>query len=168
MPLIRLLQRFNDLLKRVEMGLIVLAVPVMMVMGALQILSRFIIQQPIPWSEGLLTFLFVWTSYLGASLAVAEKAHFQVDIFTSYLSPELQRKVDWLATGFVIFFAVFMTKYAWFLLMRNQHQIIGLLGISVSWGFLSIVFSGVCMVTHALTHLAESVFSVEPLGAKEA
>ncbi|MDR1730936.1 MAG: TRAP transporter small permease [Synergistaceae bacterium] len=142
---------------KIEKLLLCLAIPVMILMGALQILSRFVIQTPIPWSEGLLTFLFVWTSFVGASLALAGRTHFQVDLFTLFFPPYVQKILDIIVDITVFGFCIFLVLEGNFLMWKNSRQIIGLLQISIFWGFLCLPFSGGCMLLHTLTHLIQTL-----------
>jgi TRAP-type C4-dicarboxylate transport system permease small subunit len=45
---------------------------------ALQVLSRFVLHIPVPWSEEVMRVLFIWATFLGASLAVKQGAHLSV------------------------------------------------------------------------------------------
>jgi len=45
---------------------------------ALQVLSRFVFHIPVPWSEEAMRVLFIWATFLGASLAVKHGAHLSV------------------------------------------------------------------------------------------
>lgn len=71
--------RVNNLVAFIERWTLTILFIGMIICGALQIVARFILHAPIPWSEELLTYSFVWTSFLGASLAVNSLAHFNVD-----------------------------------------------------------------------------------------
>jgi TRAP-type C4-dicarboxylate transport system permease small subunit len=128
----------------------------MFVTGILQIVSRFIIQAPIAWSEQLLTLLFVWTSYLGASVALANRSHFQVDIFVLLLPKYMQKILDIVVDVVVILFCVFTIKKGWFLFERTANQGMAMLPFSIRWAYLCLPVTAAGMAIHALGHLQQA------------
>ena len=57
----------------------------MPVLCFLQVLCRFIFHVPVPWSEEAMRVLFIWGTFLGASLAVKQGAHLSVTAFIHFL-----------------------------------------------------------------------------------
>ncbi len=78
--------KVNKTVVALEKGVLIVLFVSMLFSGALQIIARFILHTPISWSEEMLTYSFVWSSFLGASLAIESLAHFNVDLFISPLS----------------------------------------------------------------------------------
>ena len=73
--------KLNTVIKFIEKWVLIVLFVSMLLCGVLQIVARFVLHTPIAWSEEMLTYSFVWSSFLGASLAVDQLAHFNVDIF---------------------------------------------------------------------------------------
>jgi TRAP-type C4-dicarboxylate transport system permease small subunit len=65
---------------------------VMVVAVFLQVVFRYVVNQPLSWSEELARYVFVWASMLGASMGVKKKTHFCLDAFLK-LFPQTQRKI---------------------------------------------------------------------------
>lgn len=42
----------------------------------LQVFYRFVLRAPLVWSEEMALFLFQWTVFMGAALAVKQRSHF--------------------------------------------------------------------------------------------
>jgi TRAP-type C4-dicarboxylate transport system permease small subunit len=144
---------FDRWVTRMEQILICCAVPVMFLTGILQVVSRFIIKAPIAWSEQLLTVLFVWTSYLGASVALARREHFQVDILVPLLSPAARKILDIAVDAVVILFCLFMIWKGLFLFERTANQSLAMLPFSKRWAYLCIPVAAFGMMIHSLTHV---------------
>lgn len=66
----------------------------------LQVISRFILHIPVPWSEEAMRVLFMWATFIGASLAVKRGAHLSVTALVNIL-PEAPREIVALAIGLV-------------------------------------------------------------------
>lgn len=148
------MQRIDALTARLERWLLIILLTAMVVLGLLQIISRFVIKAPIMWSEALLMYMFVWFSFIGASLAVRELSHFEVEIFVIKL-PGIVQKILSLAVYVMIFaFALFMVSKGMFLVKLNQRQLMALLPFTMSCPYLVLPLSGVFMAVHSLNHLA--------------
>ena len=60
-----------------------LVVPLLFV----QVVSRYVFNHSLSWSEELARYIFIWQVWLGSSYCVKENRHIRIDIFTEHLSP---------------------------------------------------------------------------------
>jgi TRAP-type C4-dicarboxylate transport system permease small subunit len=84
----------------VELVLIVLSILISAVVF-LQVLFRYVLQQPLFWSEELPRYLLIWMSFLAAALAQKSETHINITLALTPLSPRLQRGVH-ILTNLVI------------------------------------------------------------------
>src|SRR5882724_10346540 len=75
-PMIRAL----GLLDRIVFAAIVLLMAAMVTDVAIQVIWRYVLQDPQTWTEELALYLFAWEIFLGAGLAFGRKAHIVVDV----------------------------------------------------------------------------------------
>ncbi len=61
------------------------------------VVCRYVLQQPLVWSDELAGMMFLWLSMLGAVLALRRGEHMRMTAFVSRLSPERRAFVDTLA-----------------------------------------------------------------------
>jgi C4-dicarboxylate transporter, DctQ subunit len=54
------------------------------------VVARYILRQPIGWSEEVSNYLMVWAVFLGAAYALKEDAHVGVDLLLSVLPPRVK------------------------------------------------------------------------------
>jgi TRAP-type C4-dicarboxylate transport system permease small subunit len=132
----------------------------MLVCGALQIVARFILQTPISWSEELLTYSFVWSSFLGASLAIDKLAHFNVDVFIRHFPPPLAKFVLYVIWLVMLWFTAFLAYKGYILAKLNIVQTMDVLPISMVWAYMSIPVSAVFMFVHTLEKLLTGNFNL--------
>jgi hypothetical protein len=85
--LIHFLNRLCDCLRRAAMALLVVFGAVMSVVVMLQILFRFVIYIPLPWSEELARYLMIWTGMVGSFVALREGRHIGVTLVVNRLPP---------------------------------------------------------------------------------
>lgn len=152
------MERVDALVGRLERWMLIVLMSVMVVLGLLQIISRFVIKAPITWSEALLMYMFVWFSFIGASLAVKELAHFEVEIFMVRLPVKIQKFVAIIVYVMIFSFALFMVSRGSFLVKLNQRQMMAMMPFTMSWPYLVLPLSGVCMAIHSLKHILGLLF----------
>ncbi|HEY4611898.1 MAG TPA: TRAP transporter small permease [Bacteroidota bacterium] len=86
----KILQRVDALLNKVEGMLLVLFLSVMLVMAFLQVVLRNVFSFGFPWADILLRHLVLWVAFFGAALATSQERHISIDAFTRFL-PERAR-----------------------------------------------------------------------------
>lgn len=84
------LTRFDHLLAKAEAGALIILVSAVTVVVFLQVIYRYVLIQPLYWSEELARYIFIWLSILGAVLGVQKRGHFGLDFFYRML-PERGR-----------------------------------------------------------------------------
>ncbi len=89
--------------------LFLLVIPV-----TLQIVARY--TEFIPryiWTEEAARFLFIWIIMLGASIAVRDRTHFDVDILPKPATPRWKAISELIVDGAILVIAVVFLAYGW-------------------------------------------------------
>lgn len=60
----------------------------------LQVIFRYIIRRPLFWATELSTYMFIWFSFLGISVGVKRKAHFNVDFLVIHFPKKLRKAIE--------------------------------------------------------------------------
>jgi TRAP-type C4-dicarboxylate transport system permease small subunit len=76
-----------DRIGQLEKWLGVFLVLAIVVMIAVQVVTRYFFDQPLAWVEELATYAFIWTVFLGASYALKGQRHISIEAFQLLLSP---------------------------------------------------------------------------------
>ena len=66
-------------LNRVEEGILVVILGIMVILTFAQVVSRYVFNNSLTWTEELSRYLFVWMSWVGVSLAAKEGQHICID-----------------------------------------------------------------------------------------
>lgn len=147
----------KGLTKLLELAVIlVMAILVLDVLWG--VFSRYILGAQSRWTEELATFLLVWVSLLGASVAFASKSHLGVDYFVGKLDPQARSLVEVAANILVAFFAVAAFIWGGSVLVKETlaaNQISPAMGIKVGYVYLAVPISGVFIVIFAIETIAE-------------
>ena len=81
-----------------------LVVPLLFV----QVVSRYVFNHSLSWSEELARYIFIWQVWLGSSYCVKENRHIRIDIFTEHLSPQVRKIYEIVITMISIAFCCFL------------------------------------------------------------
>ncbi len=151
--------KLNTVIKFIEKWVLIVLFVSMLLCGVLQIVARFVLHTPIAWSEEMLTYSFVWSSFLGASLAVDQLAHFNVDIFILHFPRKLARAVLYLVWGIMLWFDAFLVYKGTILAQLNIVQMMDVLPISMMWAYASLPVSAAFMFVHTAEKLLTGTFN---------
>jgi TRAP-type C4-dicarboxylate transport system permease small subunit len=95
--LLRHLVRFEDEIA----GLLMMAVTLVL---ALQVLTRYVFNDPLAWTEEVSRHLFVWMVFFGASGALRERSHVAIELVVVRLPRQAQLAAALLCNLLVLFF----------------------------------------------------------------
>ena len=95
----------NRMLQRVEEGLLVLLMGVMTVVAFVNVVTRYLIQYALAFTEEIVVSLFVWLTLLGAAIAFRHGTHIGFTFLVDRCPKPLQRASIWLSAvlGVVLF-----------------------------------------------------------------
>lgn len=118
-----------------------------------QVISRFVFNSPLSWSEELARYLFIWIIFIGASVAVREKAHFGIDFFVELFPNNLQKIMEYVSYLSMIIFAGVMIIYGIEMVKWTHMQISPSLHIHMSLPNLAIPVSGMLICINVIFNM---------------
>ncbi len=115
---------------------------VMTVVLFLQVLSRYVFNLSITWSEELSIFLLIWLTYIGASMAVMQRRHLRITMLAELLPKRAFKIVDIVSNVVFLGFMLFIAHgtYNLILLAKRTKQMGASTGIP-RW----VVFTGLLL-----------------------
>jgi TRAP-type transport system small permease protein len=73
------LERFVQGLMTVEFWIVAPLFLIMLALMFIQVVYRYVLESPLPWSEELCRYLFIITSFMGGAAATAERSHIEIN-----------------------------------------------------------------------------------------
>jgi TRAP-type C4-dicarboxylate transport system permease small subunit len=131
-----MLKKLDKVISSIEKYLLVILGIVMTIVGASQVISRYIFKSPITWTESLLTYMFVWGSFIGASVALSEKSHFSMEVIVERFPQFIQQKLKILINILMLGFIGIIIWKGSYLVIENQSQIMSSMPFAMSWPYL--------------------------------
>jgi TRAP-type C4-dicarboxylate transport system permease small subunit len=125
--------------------------------GLYQVATRFVWNQPSPWSEELIGRLFVWCVMLGTVAAFRQGALVSVDAMLRLSSGSWRRAVRRLILVVTLVFLAALAFYGFDLAWRIRFQTFATLPLSIAWAYLAVpvgaLFSMLAVVANHLEPL---------------
>ncbi len=122
--------------------------------GLFQVVTRFVWNQPSPWSEELIGRLFVWCVMLGTVVAFRQGALVSVDVMLRLSTGTWRRVVRRLILVVTLGFLAALVGYGFDLAWRIRFQTFATLPLSIAWAYLAVpvgaLFSMLAVIAHHL------------------
>lgn len=67
-----------------------------------QVICRYVFNAPVMWVDEVSGFMFVWLSFLGWAVVLAEDGHVRIDILLVRLPGRLRRLCEWISDGAIL------------------------------------------------------------------
>lgn len=134
---------------------------------SLQVFSRYVLLDPYVWAEELARTIFIWTSFMGAVIALKQNRHFAIDLLVTKMrnrdglwtvSAEWTERVS---ISIVILLLVLLSwvgvDYAWSVRKINTD----ILEISQAWNYMALPISCLFMIVRTLPMLVNPPVATE-------
>ena len=125
---------------------------------AWQVFSRYLLEDPSPWTEELARFLLIWIGMLGASYAFREKAHLGLELLPEKLEGTPAAVLRYFTLAMVALFAVTvliagggnLVSLTW-----ELRQYSAVLGMPIAWVYSVIPLTGGLIVFYCIVQALE-------------
>ncbi len=124
------LQRALGTLIEVPAALLVLAEVLILLAG---VASRYLLQQPLVWSDELASILFLWLAMLGAVVAFRRGEHMRMTAVVGKLAPRARAVLDLVASAAAIAFLAFVVHPAIEFAQDEAFVTTPAMGLANSW-----------------------------------
>jgi TRAP-type C4-dicarboxylate transport system permease small subunit len=144
--------RLDHWVARIEAGVIVLLVTLLTTVTFAQVTTRYVLSNPLIWSEEAARYLFVWVSMIGAALAMREGGHFGLDLLIRPM-PALKAILGPLVTLVMVVFLVILLKTGIDETRLASMQFAMTFQMRMSWAYLALPVGAGLMLFHIAVHV---------------
>jgi tripartite ATP-independent transporter DctM subunit len=120
------------------------------------VVSRYVFNSPIIWTDELANFLFLWLSMIGTVVALRGNGHMRLTTLVNWVRPELGKWFNSVAALIVIAFVVEILLPAYEYTRDQQFTELTTLGISEGWRAVSILIGMSLAAVIAILRLVET------------
>jgi TRAP-type transport system small permease protein len=147
------LSRACDVITRVVGNLLGLFIGAIVLITLAAVWWRYVINDPISWTEQICRIMFVWVTFLGAALLYREKQHIVIDMFVEMMPTRVKAIVDWMVELGILLFIVVFFVYGLKLSLDTLPHRFGALDISPASFYFSAPVSAALMFLYFVERL---------------
>jgi len=139
-------------------ALLVILVVMLVVSVAWQVMSRYLLDDPSPWTEELARFLLIWIGMLGASLAFRQRAHLGLELLPQKLEGGPAAVLRYFTLFVIALFAITVLVVGGSNLVSltwELRQYSAVLGMPISWVYSVVPLTGTIIVFYCLVQALE-------------
>lgn len=118
-----------------------------------QVFTRYVLEQPLTWSDEIISLAFTWLCFLGAAVALKHRGHIGLTFIVELCPPALRRV--WIAAiGLVVTGFLAVLVYAgWKMTALVHDQLSAALEMPMSYFYAALPLSAVLMIHYELAHV---------------
>jgi len=160
--------KINKQISKVEEIFIIVLLASITIVMTLQVVSRFIFQSPLTWSQEITLFLMDYLCFFSADVALYKDSHIKVDFFVDRMSEKLA-KIVMAFVGIVmcvILFIVFRFSIT-SVIKQINHTIGGVLQIRKSFWILPLTITFPLMILKIIEKIFSNFCGIDIKNKKE-
>jgi TRAP-type C4-dicarboxylate transport system permease small subunit len=142
---------------RFEENLAALCLGSLLVTLFLQVFTRFIVRDPLSWTEEAARYLYVYIVFLGSSAAVTERTHVAIDFIVLQLSRTGRLVVGLLVNLCVLFVLANLFYWGIRATLRQLNIPLVVLDIPYAWVYVVVPVTAALMTVRTLAVMREDV-----------
>lgn len=150
--LLRFLNRFEDEVA----GILMIAVTVVL---TLQVFTRYVLNDPLDWTEEVSRHLFVWMVFFGASGALHDRSHVAIDLLVTRLPLKARLAAALLCNLMVLFFLGNLLYWGVKAVDRMWNLPTATLGLPIGLVYTVLPITAALMIVRTLVNMAADVKS---------
>ena len=145
---------------------VVVLMAIMVAAVAVQVFFRFVIGDPLSWTEELARYAFVWITFLGAAVAYRHRAHIVVDIMLHLVPTWARAPLSWVVEGLVAVTLVILIREGLRMVETTSNVQATMLQIPMSYIYAAIPVSAALMLVYQVERLVGVLRSRRPASAE--
>jgi TRAP-type C4-dicarboxylate transport system permease small subunit len=131
-------------------GLCALLLAIMVVLLFIQVVGRYVFENPPDWTEELARAVFIYLTFVGGALAIVRNAHLRIEGLHGRLSPRTKMALDIVLVLIGVVFLAATLYYSITLMTRLAHQPMTSVPISKAFVFAAMPIGCALMLIYEL------------------
>ncbi|EPC00613.1 hypothetical protein L861_06645 [Litchfieldella anticariensis FP35 = DSM 16096] len=149
--------RAVDFFWKLLTGIVMTAFALMLIIMAIQVISRYALGIAVPWTDEASRYLFLAEIFLGSVLALRYQEHIRITVVTDTLSPSLRNIAASIADVICILVLLMLVAGAWNMMDRTAGVMASTFRMSFSYIYLIQLISALLMITLLLGDLYQRI-----------
>lgn len=142
--------RLADWLTRITETIGALLMIAIVVMNVLQVFYRYVLFDPLGWTEEAMRYSVAWMTFIVAGAVLFRGEQLSIDMLGGLLPPGLRRVQSILVLLLISIFCFILVVYGWPQAIRNAKQVSPVAQIPMIIPYISVVIGGALMLVKAI------------------
>jgi TRAP-type C4-dicarboxylate transport system permease small subunit len=142
--------RVADWLSRITESIGALLMLSIVVVNFLQVFYRYVLGDPLGWTEEVMRYTVVWMTFLVAGAVLYSGEQLSIDLLGGVLPRRLRRIQSILVLLLISLFCFVLVVYGWPQAVRNASQVSPVAQIPMILPYMSVVAGGALMLVKAI------------------
>jgi C4-dicarboxylate transporter DctQ subunit len=131
------------------------------------VVSRYVFDDPIPGADELATLCFTWAVFVGAAAGVRQRLHIGIEFIVNWGPPRGRAALGLLVVGLMAFFAGLIGVYGVKLMLSGNFKLTPVLQWPYTWIYLAVPVGAALMLVRLLPIAAEHLARLRGAPGKE-
>ena len=159
-------KKFVDAMDSIATWITYISVTIMVLMVALQVISRYVFHNSISFSEELARYMFIWTVSIGSAMALKKRSHVSVGVFVDALPVKPGKIIKSIADILAVVFFILLFVFGIVMVIKTRAQTTPALGISMGLIYLSIPVGALILIADGIYNAWADFNNPEKLPAR--
>ena len=133
----------------------------MTIVVLLGVFFRYVVRQPLSWSEEVARYLMIWAASLAVSVCIMRREHLGITFLISRLPYAVQKVIAVLVNLLVLWFLWVLTKFGYAMAIEGKAQLSPILaeyGITMIWSLSAIPVAGALAMVQTFLQILIDIF----------
>lgn len=158
------MKKVLNLVKKAELIVMIILLLGMAGSSFSQVVFRLVLKRPLAWTEELSRYLFVWLTFIGGALVVAEGGHFKMDILTVLAKGKWIQVLNVFVNFMIFIFSMALLIYGTKLFLMVYSQKSPALRLTMSIPYFVLPLNG---ILSTLSLIEDTVLNVKMFFGKQ-
>lgn len=148
--------KVRRLLDQISEKLSIFIIGLMVILVVWQVVSRYVFKTPVPWSEQLAKYLFVWLVLINGAYMFGKKGHMNISFFKGLMPQKIQQILDYVVQIAVLLFAAGILLIGGYMALKvGIPQRDAALTISMGYVYAALPISGILTCFYSICNLTD-------------
>lgn len=121
----------------------------------LQVFTRYVLNDPLSWTEEAARYMYVYIVFLGASAAISDRSHVGIDYFAKALPVGAQWIVSLLVNLAILATLSLLAYWGWRAAIRQWNMPLVVLDVPYTWVYVVVPATAVLMTIRTIVVMGE-------------
>ena len=125
-----------------------------------QVISRFMLNHSLYWSEEMCRYMFVWMVFLASGIGLLHRRHITIDVVPNLVPKSVKKYYNALIDLLIIAFSILIICYGYGFAQRGMRQGSPAMQIPLGYIYYGIVVGGAVMLINCLRAMLGDLFAL--------